>query len=85
MSEHCLEIFRHIDIFSHYVDISRYLLTLSTHIYTLSRHTFLDTFTHCLHTSRYCPETLMIALDNGLERRKMIKSLYHGLESYVCM
>ena len=45
------------------------------------RQTYLATPTHCLHTTRHCVETLMIALENGLESKET--NPYNCLESYV--
>ena len=58
---------------------------LSSHIETCldtMRHC-LDTCRHCLHTSRHCLDTLMIALENHLERKKIINILYNDLDRYV--
>ena len=57
MSSHCVNTLRHcLDMTRHYLDIK----------------TCLDTFIHYLHTSRHCLETLMIGLENCLERKKML-------------
>ena len=42
-----------------------------------------NTSRHCLHTSRHCVGTAMIALENGLEIKKIMYFLYNGLERYV--
>ena len=69
MTSHCVTTCRHcLDMWTH-LDISRYLLTLSRH------KDMSSTSMHCLHTSRHCLETIMIALENGLERKK-IKYMY---------
>ena len=54
-------------------------------MWTLSRYieACVDTSTHCLHTSKQCFETLMIAKENGLERKKMMYNSYDDPESYV--
>ena len=66
-------------------DMSRHLVILYRHIETLSRHieTCLDTSAYCLHTSRQYLETLIIALENSLERKKIMCNSYNGLERYV--
>ena len=77
--------------------MSRHILTLSRQIKTLhgddqvlSRHTetclatlrhFRSTSKHDIQTSRYCLDILMMALENGLERKKIV--LHNSLERYV--
>ena len=64
MSSHCEDTSRHsLDMHKH-PDMSRELLTLSRH--------YPNTSTHCL-------DTFMTALENGLERKKMIHISYNDL------
>ena len=44
-----------------------------------------DTSTHCVHTSRHCLDTFMIALENGLDRKKIMYILHIILESHVLL
>ena len=61
--------------------MTRNCLVIETCLDT-SRH-YVDISTHCLHTSWHCLDTLMISLENSLERKKIIWFLYNGLERYV--
>ena len=49
----------------------------------LDIETCLDASRYCVDTSTHCLDTLMIALGNGLERKKIIYMLYNGLERNV--
>ena len=42
-----------------------------------------DISRHWLYTSRHCIETIIIALENGLEIMKIIYMLYNGLGGYI--
>ena len=70
MSRDCFDISRYIDMSSHCLDTSRHCLDMQTH---------LDMSKHIIN----CLDTLMIALENGLERKKIIYFLYNGLERYL--
>ena len=43
---------------------------VNRHCLDITRHC-LDTSTHCLHTLGHCLDTLLIALENGPERKKL--------------
>ena len=68
--------------------MSRHMLTLPRQYLDIAhlgitRHC-LDISTHCLHTSIHClDDMIMIAIENGLERKEIIYILHNGLERYV--
>ena len=47
---------------------------------TLARHneTCLATCRHCLHASKHCLDTLMIAFESAFERKKIIYISHYG-------
>ena len=72
-----LDMSRHIDI--------RHDWSLSSHIQICldtSKH-YVYSCMHCLHSSRQCLDTIMIELENGLERKKIIYISNNESERYV--
>ena len=62
-------------------DMFRHCLDMQKHL-NMPRHINIGkTCRYCLHSSTHCLDTLIILLENGLERKKMDVSC-NGLERY---